>query len=175
MEESSALQLPSIVLRLFCKHLDPYKRYRYRMYRNVPLRYVVKEHCNTNSIGMDGIQVMNESFNVNLDDSPDEAQLEDQSILELVLPATLIKELQNSRKSLETPSILLKVRHDNRVSLFRMSKTEPFGRLFGEFCKQKGFDAIKTNFLFDGRKLGANENASSLDMEDEDQIDVLFT
>ena len=54
----------------------------------------------------------------------------------------------------------------------KMKMQDPFGKLRAKFAERKKVDASKVRFVFDGDDLGEDATPESLDMEDEDKVDV---
>lgn len=54
----------------------------------------------------------------------------------------------------------------------KMKMQDPFGKLRKKFAEKKKVNASKVRFVFDGDDLGEDETPESLDMEDEDKVDV---
>lgn len=80
-------------------------------------------------------------------------------------------EAKGSKK--EENHINLKVNYEGNEVFFKIKRTTPLKKLMDAFCKRQGFGADQLRFVFDGNRLVGNETSTSLDMEDNDTIDVL--
>ena len=75
--------------------------------------------------------------------------------------------------------IKLKVKASNSVSNddtihFKVKKTTKLEKLMEAYCNRAGLPRKACRFLFDGTVLKGEETPESLDMEDDDQIDMFF-
>jgi hypothetical protein len=70
-------------------------------------------------------------------------------------------------------TIDIKVNYEGCEMFFKLKRSTPLKKLMTVFCKRQGVDPQHVRFVFDGRRLAGQETASSLDMENDDTIDVL--
>jgi small ubiquitin-related modifier len=71
------------------------------------------------------------------------------------------------------PKITLKLRTASGCEVnMRVRLTTPMRRIFDAYCRLNEVDAGSVRFSFDGKHIGPDETALSLEMEDEDIIDV---
>lgn len=59
-----------------------------------------------------------------------------------------------------------------RPIVAKILKTAKFARLKEIFCQENGLPLDKVQFIFDSVRVGDNETAETLDLEDDDCIDV---
>jgi len=69
-------------------------------------------------------------------------------------------------------AVKLKVRDSTGVTKFRLGYTEPFRKLFDKYCTHLKVSKTSVKFVFDGDELDLDETPETLDVEDDDIIDV---
>jgi Ubiquitin-2 like Rad60 SUMO-like len=57
---------------------------------------------------------------------------------------------------------------------FKIKRTTPFNKLMHAYCLRQGKVLTALRFLYDGERISENDTPESLDMEDEDTIDVMI-
>ncbi|XP_030081005.1 small ubiquitin-related modifier 2-A-like [Drosophila hydei] len=73
------------------------------------------------------------------------------------------------------PHITLKMQSaDGGVVLFRIRRLMPLGELKAAYCSQMGLAKDLASLFFDGEQINDNETANSLELQDEDLMDVLM-
>jgi len=60
-------------------------------------------------------------------------------------------------------------------TMFRIKRGTKLGKVFNLFAQRKGIELTSLFFLLDGERIHECETPSSLDLEDEDQIDAILT
>ncbi|EDW08804.2 small ubiquitin-related modifier 2-A [Drosophila mojavensis] len=71
------------------------------------------------------------------------------------------------------PHITLKMQSADRgVVLFRIRRLMPLGKLKDAYCSQMGLAKDMAMLSFDGEQISDSETANSLELEDEDIMDV---
>ncbi|XP_064543218.1 small ubiquitin-related modifier 3 [Drosophila montana] len=74
-----------------------------------------------------------------------------------------------------SPHITLKMQSADRgVVLFRIRRLMPLGKLKDAYCSQMGLSKDLASLSFDGERINDNDTANSLELEDEDMMDVLM-
>eukprot|EP00729_Bicosta_minor_P008130 gene8130-10044_t len=74
----------------------------------------------------------------------------------------------------ETKFINLKVMSQDKTEVhFKIKRTTPMLKLKKAYCKRQGIQIDHVRFLFDGDALADGETPDSLEMEDNDLIDVV--
>lgn len=75
----------------------------------------------------------------------------------------------------ETEHINLKVTtQDGEPVHFKIKRTTPMQKLIDAFAKRQALDKATMRFTFDGRRISGTDTPNSLEMEDNDIIDVLI-
>mmetsp|Transcript_19195 Transcript_19195/g.57929 ORF Transcript_19195/g.57929 Transcript_19195/m.57929 type:complete len:105 (+) Transcript_19195:301-615(+) len=76
----------------------------------------------------------------------------------------------------EEPTHLnLKVKaQDGNVVFFKAKPTTPFRKLMNAYCAKSSIDVETVNFMFDGVRLRGEQTPASVDMEDQDEIQVVI-
>jgi len=57
---------------------------------------------------------------------------------------------------------------------FKIAKTDKFEKIFNESYKVLNKKPKEVKFKFDGEELGADQTPEDLDMEDGDQVEMIF-
>lgn len=57
---------------------------------------------------------------------------------------------------------------------FKIKKTMPLGKLISAYCERKSVQANTVRFLFDGTRINDDMTPKSLNMEEDDVIDVML-
>lgn len=57
---------------------------------------------------------------------------------------------------------------------FKIKRTTPFNKLMNAYCQRQGKTLNTLRFLYDGERISETDTPESLDMEDEDTIDVMI-
>lgn len=71
--------------------------------------------------------------------------------------------------------INLKVKgQDGGEVFFRIKSTATLRKLMNAYCDRQSVDPSSIAFLFDGRRLRAEQTPAELDMEDGDEIDAML-
>jgi len=71
--------------------------------------------------------------------------------------------------------INLKVKgQDGGEVFFRIKSTATLRKLMNAYCDRQSVDPSSIAFLFDGRRLRADQTPAELDMEDGDEIDAML-
>ncbi|CAM6114627.1 unnamed protein product [Calypogeia fissa] len=71
--------------------------------------------------------------------------------------------------------INLKVKgQDGGEVFFRIKSSATLRKLMNAYCERQSVDASSIAFLFDGRRLRAEQTPAELDMEDGDEIDAML-
>merc|ERR1711935_1327601 len=55
---------------------------------------------------------------------------------------------------------------------FKIKKTTPLRKLMDAYCSRLGLQASQVRFMVDGERIGPDDSAEKLGLEDEDLIDV---
>lgn len=61
---------------------------------------------------------------------------------------------------------------DGQVVQFKIKKTTPFRKLMHAYCDRMKLTQSAIRFMFDGNRLRETDTPKSMDMEDEDTIEV---
>lgn len=61
---------------------------------------------------------------------------------------------------------------DGSVVQFKIKKNTQLKKLMNAYCDRQGLDAAQIRFRFDGTPIQDTDTPTSLDMEDDDTIDV---
>ncbi|CAI9784125.1 unnamed protein product [Fraxinus pennsylvanica] len=71
--------------------------------------------------------------------------------------------------------INLKVKgQDGNEVLFRIKRSTQLKKLMNAYCERQSVDFNSIAFLFDGRRLRAEQTPDELEMEDGDEIDAML-
>ncbi|KAH0469935.1 hypothetical protein IEQ34_001493 [Dendrobium chrysotoxum] len=71
--------------------------------------------------------------------------------------------------------INLKVKaQDGSELLFRIKRRTQLKKLIKAYCERQSIDLNSIAFLFDGRRIGGEQTADELEMEDGDEIDAML-
>ncbi|CAI0379377.1 unnamed protein product [Linum tenue] len=71
--------------------------------------------------------------------------------------------------------INLKVKgQDGNEVFFRIKRSTQLKKLMGAYCDRQSVDLNSIAFLFDGRRLRAEQTPDELEMEDGDEIDAML-
>jgi small ubiquitin-related modifier len=71
-------------------------------------------------------------------------------------------------------SINLRVMSQNGSEVyFKLKKTTPLSKLMDTFCQRQGLNPDDCRFLYDGNRVRGEQTPKSLEMEDEDIVDVV--
>ncbi|XP_057765595.1 small ubiquitin-related modifier 1-like isoform X2 [Salvia miltiorrhiza] len=71
--------------------------------------------------------------------------------------------------------INLKVKgQDGNEVFFRIKRSTQLKKLMNAYCDRQSVDLSSIAFLFDGRRLRAEQTPDELDMEDGDEIDAML-
>eukprot|EP00039_Didymoeca_costata_P018317 m.333028 g.333028 ORF g.333028 m.333028 type:complete len:102 (-) comp17048_c0_seq1:136-441(-) len=62
---------------------------------------------------------------------------------------------------------------DNTEVHFKIKRSTKMSKLIEAYCKRQGLQSGSIRFLFDGQQVGPDDSPESLDMEDNDCIDVM--
>ncbi|XP_024389044.1 small ubiquitin-related modifier 1 [Physcomitrium patens] len=84
---------------------------------------------------------------------------------------------QDEKKPLDGAGqhINLKVKgQDGGEVFFRIKSTATLRKLMNAYCDRQSVDPSSIAFLFDGRRLRAEQTPAELDMEDGDEIDAML-
>ncbi|KAL6538445.1 Small ubiquitin-related modifier 1 [Orobanche gracilis] len=77
--------------------------------------------------------------------------------------------------SQEVVHINLKVKgQDGNEVFFRIKRTTQLKKLMNAYCDRQSVDFASIAFLFDGRRLRAEQTPDELEMEDGDEIDAML-
>merc|ERR1712188_358914 len=72
-----------------------------------------------------------------------------------------------------TQHIQLKVKDQQGSEVqFKIKKTTPLRKLMDAYCSRLGLQASQVRFMVDGERIGPDDTADKLGLEDEDLIDV---
>jgi len=72
-----------------------------------------------------------------------------------------------------TQHIQLKVKDQQGSEVqFKIKKTTPLRKLMDAYCSRLGLQASQVRFMVDGERIGPDDSAEKLGLEDEDLIDV---
>ncbi|GFG39057.1 hypothetical protein Cfor_02749 [Coptotermes formosanus] len=63
---------------------------------------------------------------------------------------------------------------DNAVSTFRVMRSRPLGRLMHNYCNWIGIDEATVRFLYDGQRIRKTDTPLSLEMAEDDTIEVYW-
>ena len=63
---------------------------------------------------------------------------------------------------------------DNSEVYFKIKKHPPLRKLMDAYCTRVGANPQSMRFLYDGRRIQADQTAKDLGMEDQDTIDVML-
>lgn len=66
------------------------------------------------------------------------------------------------------------VMQDGGEVFFRIKSTATLRKLMNAYCDRQSVDPSSIAFLFDGRRLRADQTPAELDMEDGDEIDAML-
>ena len=66
------------------------------------------------------------------------------------------------------------VNQDGAEVYFKIKTTTPFKRLMDAYCNRQGQIVTSFRFLYDGQRLMAQDTPASIDMENDDIIDVVL-
>ena len=64
---------------------------------------------------------------------------------------------------------------DGKEVYFKIRRSTPLRKLFGTYCTREGVDPNSVKFVVDGERLEDTSTPDSLDMENDDIIDVMQT
>eukprot|EP00244_Chara_vulgaris_P011647 TRINITY_DN5873_c0_g1_i2.p1 TRINITY_DN5873_c0_g1~~TRINITY_DN5873_c0_g1_i2.p1 ORF type:complete len:102 (-),score=28.90 TRINITY_DN5873_c0_g1_i2:144-449(-) len=79
------------------------------------------------------------------------------------------------KKPSEGNHLNLKVKgQDGNEVFFRIKKTTTLKKLMTAYCERQSVDMNSIAFLFDGRRLQADQTPEELSMEDGDEIDAML-
>ncbi|XP_020877204.1 small ubiquitin-related modifier 1-like [Arabidopsis lyrata subsp. lyrata] len=70
------------------------------------------------------------------------------------------------------PPLLL--RYDGNEVFFRIKRSTQLKKLMNAYCDRQSVDMNSIAFLFDGRRLRAEQTPDELEMEDGDEIDAML-
>jgi len=62
---------------------------------------------------------------------------------------------------------------DSSEIAFKIKRTTPLSKLMAAYIQKTGQDPTSVRFLFEGTRVNDHDTPESLDMEDDDQIQVL--
>ncbi|KAJ4728472.1 Small ubiquitin-related modifier [Melia azedarach] len=75
----------------------------------------------------------------------------------------------------QTPHINLKVKgQDGNEVFFRIKRSTQLRKLMNAYCDRQSVELNSIAFLFDGRRLRAEQTPDELEMEDGDEIDAML-
>ncbi|EFJ27988.1 hypothetical protein SELMODRAFT_171605 [Selaginella moellendorffii] len=82
---------------------------------------------------------------------------------------------KQEQKPAEGVHINVKVKsQDGNEVFFRIKKNTQFRKLMTAYCQRQSVEADAIAFLFDGRRLRADQTPEELEMEDGDEIDAML-
>ncbi|KAM3320835.1 hypothetical protein P3S67_008037 [Capsicum chacoense] len=85
------------------------------------------------------------------------------------------REEDNKLTSDQSGHINLKVKtQDGNEVFFRIKRSTKLKKLMNAYCDRKSMNFNAIAFLFDGRRLRAEQTPDELDMEDGDEIDAML-
>eukprot|EP00818_Percolomonas_sp_WS_P001850 CAMPEP_0117439286 /NCGR_PEP_ID=MMETSP0759-20121206/2488_1 /TAXON_ID=63605 /ORGANISM="Percolomonas cosmopolitus, Strain WS" /LENGTH=96 /DNA_ID=CAMNT_0005230999 /DNA_START=142 /DNA_END=432 /DNA_ORIENTATION=+ len=62
---------------------------------------------------------------------------------------------------------------DGSETFFKIKRSTPLRKLMDAYCKRQGLSRDSVRFTFDGNRIGDNETADTLEMDQNDSIDCL--
>ena len=81
----------------------------------------------------------------------------------------------NDKTTEDTNIINIKVvSQDGNEIFFKLKRTTPFRKLMDAYANRTGAGLNTLRFLFDGQRMNEDQTPASLDMEDQDSIDVMI-
>jgi small ubiquitin-related modifier len=66
------------------------------------------------------------------------------------------------------------ISQDGREVVFRLKHTTPFSKVVRSYCGREAVSPSSIRLLFDGRKISPDDTPASLEMENDDKIDVML-
>jgi len=80
---------------------------------------------------------------------------------------------ENSRRANGELTIRVKDQ-SGEETFFKVKTWTKMGKIFGAYASRKGVDADSLTFLLDGNKIYSYHTPSTLELEDQDQIDAIL-
>jgi small ubiquitin-related modifier len=87
--------------------------------------------------------------------------------------AELVDRLRKAMDSATAIIIRLKDQGGEEIS-FKMKRSTKMEKVFKHYAQRKGVTIRNLRFFLDGQRIASGDTASSLEMEDQDQIDVML-
>eukprot|EP00948_MAST-09A_sp_MAST-9A-sp1_P003915 g3915.t1 len=74
----------------------------------------------------------------------------------------------------ENDSLTIKLKNVNgEETFFKVKKTTKMSKIADAYCRKKGLNVQSLRFLLDGDRVDLNETPKTLELDDQDQIDVM--
>ncbi|KAL2472932.1 Small ubiquitin-related modifier 1 [Forsythia ovata] len=164
----------------------------FRIKRISQLKKLMETYCDRQSVDINAIAFLFDGRRLRPEQTPDELEMEDGDEIDAMLHQTggakAKADRQNQRVRMSSAGqdedkkpgdssshINVKVKgQDGNEVFFRIKKSSQLKKLMTTYCDRQSVDLNAIAFLFDGRRLRAEQTPDELEMEDGDEIDAML-
>ncbi|EKD11958.1 ubiquitin-like modifier [Drepanopeziza brunnea f. sp. 'multigermtubi' MB_m1] len=142
---------------------------------------VFNAYCDSAGLKRSTVRFLLDESRVQEEDTPETLQLDDGDMIDAMLEQLVCEGTPSADDKLEASKanapvhikIKVKNQHGSEVT-FKMKRTTPLEKVMDAFCSRQEIDIKSVRFLFEGQRVQPTDTPISLEMEDEDIIEVFI-